>query len=121
MVWSTTCPALTMIMTRRGVFNRLHISSIECAPTTCVPLASSARKSSTLDTVRLKTATLYPWSFMFNTRFWPITASPINPISQFASAMLHFPFVFVLFAQALAPGHDRGHLLVERVRPRDDT
>jgi hypothetical protein len=29
---------------------------------------------------------------MFNTRFWPITANPINPISQFASDILAFPF-----------------------------
>ena len=31
---------------------------MECAPTTCVPLASLSRNSSTLETVRLKTATL---------------------------------------------------------------
>src|SRR5665213_867693 len=35
-VWSTTSPALTIIITRRGSFNRPHISSIECAPTTLV-------------------------------------------------------------------------------------
>src|SRR6266404_8818050 len=38
--------------------------------------------SSTLETVRLNTATRYPWSFIFKTRFWPITARPISPMSQ---------------------------------------
>src|ERR1700729_744952 len=80
-----------MIMIRRGLLSTLHSSSTEWVPTTWVPLASSLRKSSTFDTVRLNTATLYPWSFMFKTRFCPITASPINPISQFASATLAFP------------------------------
>ena len=86
-VWSTTSPALTMIITRRGVFSTLQSSSIECVPTTWVPFASSAIKSSTFDVVRLKTATLYPWSFMFRTRFCPITARPIRPMSQLASAI----------------------------------
>ena len=40
--------------------------------------------------VRLNTATLYPWSFIFKTRFCPITANPINPISQVASAISIF-------------------------------
>ena len=48
---------------------------------TRVPLASLARNSSTLDTVRLYTATVNPWSFMFRTRFWPMTARPISPMS----------------------------------------
>ncbi len=58
MVWSTTSPAFTMIITRRGDFSSPHNSSMECAPTTCVPLASFWMKSSTLETVRLNTATL---------------------------------------------------------------
>ncbi len=84
MVWSTTSPALTMIMTRRGLLRRPQNSSIEWAPTTCVPLASLLMKSSTLETVRLKTATLYPWSFILRTRFCPMTARPIKPMSQLA-------------------------------------
>src|SRR5271170_6903900 len=86
-VWSTTSPAFTISITRRGSFNAAHKSFAECVPTTCVPFASSARKSFTLDVVRLNTATLYPWSFMLSTRFWPITASPIKPISQVPSAI----------------------------------
>src|ERR1700722_17732102 len=31
---------------------------------------------------------------MFNTNFWPFTANPINPISQFAADILAFPFGF---------------------------
>src|SRR5690348_14183425 len=58
------------------------------APLTSVPAASFFRKSSTLETVRLNTATLYPWSFMFNTRFCPMTAKPIRPISQLPFDML---------------------------------
>ena len=50
---STGWPALTSIITRRGFLSFLTISSIECAPMTLVPLASLARNSSTLETVRL--------------------------------------------------------------------
>ena len=86
-IWSTVSPAFTINITRRGRFSRLASSSIECAPTTAVPLASLARKSSTFETVRLNTATLNPWSFMLRTRFCPITARPIRPISHDASGM----------------------------------
>ena len=44
-------------------------SSTEWAPTTLVPLASFARKSSTLLVVRLYAATVKPLSFMFKIRF----------------------------------------------------
>ena len=81
-----------MIITRRGLFSRPHNSSIECAPTTWVPFASWLRKSSTFETVRLNTATLYPWSFMFRTRFCPMTASPINPMSQLPFDINRSPF-----------------------------
>ena len=86
-IWSTVSPAFTISITRRGRFSRLVSSSIECAPTTSVPFASFAIKSSTFETVLLNTATLNPWSFMFRTRFCPITASPIRPISHTASAI----------------------------------
>src|SRR5208283_3339874 len=66
------------------------ISSMEWAPMTLVPLASLARKSSTFETVRLKAATVKPWSFMFKIRFWPITASPITAISALGSMLSPF-------------------------------
>src|ERR1017187_9199680 len=50
-------------------------------------------KSSTFETVRLNTATLYPWSFMFRTRFCPMTASPIKPMSQLPFSMNHLQIV----------------------------
>src|ERR1035438_5207938 len=76
-----------MSMTRRGFFSRPIISSMEWAPMTLVPLASLLRKSSTFETVRLKAATVNPWSFMFKIRFWPITASPITAISALGSML----------------------------------
>src|SRR5579862_853825 len=84
---STVSPAFTISITRRGLFKACVSSSMECVPTTWVPAASWPIKSSTLETVRLKTATRYPWSFMFRTRFWPITARPIRPMSQVGDAM----------------------------------
>jgi hypothetical protein len=57
---STGWPALTINITRRGLFRTLASSSSECVPTTCVPFALPLMKSSTLDTVRLNTATLKP-------------------------------------------------------------
>ncbi len=78
---STAEPALTINITRRGRLSSLTSSSSEWAPMSLVPLAGPARKSSTLLTVRLKTATVKPFSSMFRTRFWPMTARPINPIS----------------------------------------
>src|ERR1035438_3732969 len=76
-----------MSMTRRGFFSRPIISSMEWAPMTLVPLASLLRKSSTFETVRLKAATVNPWSFMFKIRFWPITASPMTAISALGSML----------------------------------
>src|SRR5215467_1784965 len=77
-----------MIITRRGLLSFAQSSATECAPSTAVPFASLARNSSTFDVVLLKTATLKPWSVMLSTRFWPITARPISPISQVASDIL---------------------------------
>src|ERR1700675_1642279 len=37
MVSSTTLPALIIIIIRRGALRRLHISSMPCVPTICVP------------------------------------------------------------------------------------
>lgn len=52
-----------------------------------VPLASFARKWSTLDTVRLKATTLKPWSAALRIRFWPMTAKPIRPKSPLATRL----------------------------------
>ena len=56
------------------------------------PLARPSRKASTFDVVRLKTATVNPWLSMFRTRFSPITARPIRPMSALFGfvAMLGF-------------------------------
>src|SRR5664280_2729157 len=72
-------------MTMRGDSRLSTSSSRECVPTTCVPFAGPSKNSSTVLVVRLKTATLKPWSFMLRTRFCPITARPIRPISHTAS------------------------------------
>ena len=48
-----------------------------------LPLGSTLdeRRSILFDVVRLKTATVKPWLSMFRTRFSPITARPISPMS----------------------------------------
>ena len=78
---STALPALTMIMTLRGRFRRDTNSSTEWAPRMFFPFARPFTKSSTLEVVRLKTATVKPLLSMFRTRFSPITASPTRPMS----------------------------------------
>jgi hypothetical protein len=85
---STAWPALTSSTTRRGFLRHPISSSIDFVPMILVPLASLARKSSTLETVRLNAATVKPWSFMLRMRFWPITARPMSPMSAFASLIL---------------------------------
>ena len=78
---STAAPALTMIMILRGGFKAATSSSTECVPTIFFPLARPSTNASTFDVVRLKTATVNPWLSMFRTRFSPITARPISPMS----------------------------------------
>ena len=78
---STAFPALTMIMTLRGRFRRDTNSSTERAPRMFFPLARPFTKSSTLEIVRLKAATVKPLLSMFRIRFSPITASPTSPTS----------------------------------------
>src|ERR1035437_2936751 len=55
------------------------------------PLAASFRKSSTLEVVRLYATTVYPWSFIFIIRFWPMTARPINAMSAVCSMICSKP------------------------------
>src|SRR5260221_12326936 len=45
------------------------------------PLPRPLTKWSTLEVVRLNTATVNPWLSMFRTRFSPMTARPISPMS----------------------------------------
>jgi len=56
-----------------------------------LPLASFAKKRSTLETVRLKTTTVKPWSAVFKIRFWPMTARPMRPKSPLGSVCADEP------------------------------
>ena len=56
-----------------------------------LPLARPLMKSSTLETVRLKQATVNPLLSMFRMRFSPMTARPMRPMS--ACAMITYSFV----------------------------
>ena len=93
---STGAPAFTINITLRGRFKRRKNSSRECAPATFVPLAGPCKKSSTLLTVRLNTATQKPFSSIFKTRFWPITARPMSPISATSFSMALSPFFVMI-------------------------
>src|SRR5215471_1726441 len=70
-----------MSITRRGVFKAATSSRSECRPMIFLPAPRPFMKSSTFSTVRLLTATVKPRLSMFSTRFSPITARPISPIS----------------------------------------
>ena len=89
---STACPALTIIKTLRG-FSRLSTSSSRLwQPMMFLPAALPFTNLSTFSVVRLKTATVNPLDSMFMTRFSPMTARPIKPISAFfISAPSRFP------------------------------
>src|ERR1700682_186268 len=58
--------------------------------------------SSPFETVRLNTATRYPWSFMFKTRFWPITARPISPMSQLSFCIVGEAVLVILLYRLAA-------------------
>ena len=78
---STGLPAMTSNIMRRGFLSLATNSSMLCAPTMLLPLASLSRKRSTLETVRLKATTVKPWSAALRIRFWPMTARPMRPKS----------------------------------------
>ena len=56
------------------------------------PLARPLTKFSTLSVERLNAVTVYPLLAMFKTRFSPITARPIKPISD--RVFIEFQFIF---------------------------
>ena len=67
--------------TLRGFASESTSSWRLCAPTMFLPLARPFTKASTFSTVLLKTATVKPFDSMFITRFSPMTARPISPMS----------------------------------------
>ena len=58
-------------------------------PDDLLALGSPRQNASTRDVVRLKTATVKPWLSMFRTRFSPITARPISPMSAVFAGRCH--------------------------------
>ena len=78
---STAGPAWTMSIIRRGLASFETNSSADQAPVMVLPTARPARNASTFDVVRLYTATVYPRLAMLSTRFSPMTASPMTPMS----------------------------------------
>ena len=82
---STGLPAFTISITLRGDLRDATSSGIVCAPAIFFPFARPFMKSSTFATVRLKTLTEKPRLSMFNTRFSPITARPMSPMSDFST------------------------------------
>jgi len=98
---STGEPALTSNITRRGRLSLETNSSMLWAPIMLIPAAGPSTKSSTLETVRLNTATVKPWSAMFITRFLPITARPIRPISAVPSVIIQSFFPTAVTRQCM--------------------
>ena len=82
MTASTGAPALTMIIALRGRFSAPTNSSIVEVGGMFFPLPRVAANFSVTAVVRLKTATENPFDSMLRTRFSPITARPIRPISH---------------------------------------
>ena len=95
---STGGPALTMIMIFRGRFSESTSSWTERVPTIFFPLARPSTNASTFDVVRLNTATVKPWLSMFRTRFSPITARPIRPMSAVGAVVA---MIVILLSQAI--------------------
>ena len=87
---STALPAFTIMKTFRGLA-RLSTSSWRLwQPMMFLPAARPLTKASTLEVVRLKTATVKPLDSMFMTRFSPMTARPMRPISAFFINLFSF-------------------------------
>ena len=110
---STGCPALTINITLRGRLNEAANSSRECVPIMFLPLALPLINSSTFETVRLKTATVKPLLSIFRTRFSPITARPINPIS--ANFFILLFFIRLSFYSCISFPDVPDHFLVNRL------
>ena len=91
MTASTAAPALTIIITFRGFLSDATSSLTERAPTSFFPFPRPPTNLSTTLVVRLNTATVYPRDSMFRTRFSPITARPISPMSAAGEAMCGVP------------------------------
>ena len=81
MVSSTASPAFTIIITFRGLLSERASLSMEWQPRILLPSPRPDVKSSTLEMVRLYTATVKPLLSMLRTRFSPITARPMSPMS----------------------------------------
>ena len=64
------------------------------------PLARPSTKFFTLEVVRLYTATVKPLDSMFITRFSPMTARPIRPISAFIVSLL----LYILYSLSRTGG-----------------
>ena len=79
---STGAPAFTMIIALRGRVSAPTNSSIVRVGVIFLSLARPAANLSVTSVVRLKTATENPLESMFRTRFSPITARPMRPISH---------------------------------------
>ena len=82
MTMSTGLPALTMIIALRGRLSAATNSSIVLVAVIRLPEARPSANFSVTLVVRLKTATEKPLLSMFKTRFSPMTARPIKPMSQ---------------------------------------
>jgi hypothetical protein len=76
-----------IIITFRGRFSAATNSLTERQPMIFFPRARPAKNCSTRATVRLNTATVKPWLSMFSTRFSPMTARPIRPMSALAAVI----------------------------------
>jgi hypothetical protein len=106
MSWSTAFPARTIIIILRGVLMCCTKSLISVQPMIFFPLPRpftnrSTTPSSIPGTVRLYTATVKPLLSIFKTRFSPITASPIKPISAFLSIINILKFILIMIRVVL--------------------
>ena len=78
---STAGPALTMIMTLRGRFSAATSSLTEWQPTMRLALGPAGEEVVDLRRGAVEDGDVKPWLSMFRTRFSPMTARPIRPMS----------------------------------------